>query len=132
MNLVDSHDTERILWTLTPATRTRRNASTTWPTWTRKARMKLAALIQMTMPGAPTIYYGDEAVSGDDDPDDRRTYPWGDANTKLGTRASPIRDAHVLQEPHQDAEGQLRAADGQLKFLLADDATGVLAYARKS
>ena len=53
--------------------------------------MKLAALIQMTMPGAPTIYYGDEVgVTGDDDPDDRRTYPWGDANTKkLGDTRKP-------------------------------------------
>ena len=40
----------------------------------------IASLIQFTMPGAPTIYYGDEVgVTGDDDPDDRRTYPWTDA-----------------------------------------------------
>jgi alpha-glucosidase len=32
----------------------------------------------MTWPGAPTIYYGDEAgVCGWTDPDNRRTYPWG-------------------------------------------------------
>ena len=32
----------------------------------------------MTMPGAPCIYYGDEAgVTGGKDPDNRRTYPWG-------------------------------------------------------
>ena len=31
------------------------------------------------MPGAPTVYYGDEVgMTGDDDPDDRRTYPWSD------------------------------------------------------
>ena len=31
------------------------------------------------MPGAPTVYYGDEVgLTGDDDPDDRRTYPWAD------------------------------------------------------
>ncbi|MBR1559827.1 MAG: glycoside hydrolase family 13 protein [Clostridia bacterium] len=37
-----------------------------------------AAVIQMTWPGAPTIYYGDEAgVAGWTDPDNRRTYPWG-------------------------------------------------------
>jgi maltooligosyltrehalose synthase len=34
-------------------------------------------LIQFTLPGAPTVYYGDDAgMTGDDDPDDRRTYPW--------------------------------------------------------
>lgn len=46
--------------------------------------MKLAALIQMTWPGAPTLYYGDEAgVVGFTDPDSRRTYPWGNANYEL-------------------------------------------------
>lgn len=42
------------------------------------AVMREAVAIQMTWPGAPTIYYGDEAgVCGFTDPDNRRTYPWG-------------------------------------------------------
>lgn len=41
-------------------------------------------LIQMTWPGAPTVYYGDEAgVCGWTDPDNRRTYPWGKENLEL-------------------------------------------------
>lgn len=45
---------------------------------------KAAVLMQMTWPGAPTLYYGDEAgVCGFTDPDNRRTYPWGDANYNL-------------------------------------------------
>ena len=40
--------------------------------------MKLAVLMQMTWPGSPTLYYGDEAGQvGWTDPDCRRTYPWG-------------------------------------------------------
>lgn len=40
--------------------------------------MKEAVVIQMTWPGAPTLYYGDEAgLCGFTDPDNRRTYPWG-------------------------------------------------------
>lgn len=43
-----------------------------------------AAIVQMTWPGAPTIYYGDEAgVCGWTDPDNRRTYPWGHENQEL-------------------------------------------------
>ncbi|MBQ6551618.1 MAG: glycoside hydrolase family 13 protein [Lachnospiraceae bacterium] len=35
-------------------------------------------VIQFTLPGAPTVYYGDETgVVGWTDPDSRRTYPWG-------------------------------------------------------
>ena len=42
------------------------------------AVFRAAVLIQMTWPGAPTIYYGDEAGQvGWTDPDNRRTYPWG-------------------------------------------------------
>lgn len=48
------------------------------------AVMKEAVVMQMTLPGAPTIYYGDEAgLCGWTDPDNRRTYPWGRENFDL-------------------------------------------------
>ena len=41
-------------------------------------------MIQMTWPGAPTVYYGDEAgVCGFTDPDNRRTYPWGKEDLEM-------------------------------------------------
>lgn len=44
-----------------------------------KQRLKLAVLFQMSYPGAPTVYYGDEVgVGGGDDPYNRATYPWAD------------------------------------------------------
>ncbi len=49
-----------------------------------KGVLKEAVVIQMTWPGAPTIYYGDEAgVVGFTDPDNRRTYPWGQEDQEL-------------------------------------------------
>lgn len=43
-----------------------------------------AVMIQMTWPGAPTLYYGDETgVCGWTDPDNRRTYPWGQEDFEL-------------------------------------------------
>ena len=46
--------------------------------------MREAVVFQMTWPGAPTIYYGDEAgLCGWTDPDSRRTYPWGRENRAL-------------------------------------------------
>ncbi len=49
-----------------------------------KAIMKEAVVFQMTWPGAPTIYYGDEAGQvGFTDPDNRRTYPWGEEDEEL-------------------------------------------------
>ena len=49
-----------------------------------KAVLREAAAIQMTWPGAPTIYYGDEAgLVGWTEPDSRRCYPWGREDTEL-------------------------------------------------
>lgn len=48
------------------------------------AKLKAAVLWQMTFPGVPCIYYGDEAgVEGYTDPLNRRTYPWGKENEEL-------------------------------------------------
>ena len=43
-----------------------------------------AVAVQMTWVGAPTVYYGDEVgVVGFTDPDNRRTFPWGNENQRL-------------------------------------------------
>lgn len=68
LNLIGSHDVERILSVLNmiSAGQTRLCTLFTW---------------QMTMPGAPCLYYGDEVgVEGGKDPDNRRTFPWGEEN----------------------------------------------------
>ena len=42
-----------------------------------KSALRLATLFQMTFPGAPSIYYGDEiGLGGGHDPDNRRAFPW--------------------------------------------------------
>lgn len=47
-------------------------------------RLKIAALFQLTFPGVPCIYYGDEVgLEGYRDPFNRRTYPWGRENKEL-------------------------------------------------
>lgn len=79
MNELSNHDHSRFL------TRTNHVAGRVEDLGHEKASQGLnpgeyaqAALIQFTWPGAPTIYYGDEAgVCGFTDPDNRRTYPWG-------------------------------------------------------
>ena len=49
-----------------------------------KAVMREAVMVQMTWPGAPCVYYGDESgVCGYTDPDNRRTYPWGHEDRDL-------------------------------------------------
>ncbi len=49
-----------------------------------KGLLKAAVLMQMTWPGAPTLYYGDEVgLCGFTDPDNRRTFPWDDMDYAL-------------------------------------------------
>lgn len=68
MNLLGNHDTERIL------TMFDENIDL----------LKLALVMQMTLPGVPLIYYGDEAgLKGGKDPENRRTYPWGKVNEEI-------------------------------------------------
>ena len=79
MNELDNHDHSRFL------TRTNSRVGRINTVGARaaeeginKAILREAVAIQMTWPGAPTVYYGDEAgVCGFTDPDNRRTYPWG-------------------------------------------------------
>ena len=85
-----------------------------------KGIFREAVTIQMTWPGAPTVYYADEAGQvGWTDPDDRRTYPWG-------------QEDHGLIDLHRDLIHLRKKlpvlADGCLKQLLAD--YGRIAYAR--
>ena len=57
------------------------------------AIMREAVAVQMTWPGSPTVYYGDEAgLCGFTDPDNRRTYPWGkEDRTMLSFHKAMIR-----------------------------------------
>lgn len=85
MNELSNHDHSRFL------TRTNRRVGRTATAGPQaadanvnKGVLKEAVVVQMTWPGAPTIYYGDEAgVCGWTDPDSRRTYPWGHEDQDL-------------------------------------------------
>ncbi len=85
MNELSNHDHSRFL------TRTNRRAgrvgelgSDAASIGVNKGIFREAVVIQMTWVGAPTLYYGDEAgVCGFTDPDNRRTYPWGEEDQSL-------------------------------------------------
>lgn len=92
MNLVGTHDVSRILTVLGDAPPEdkidkKQQACYKLPPDKRELaikRLKLVALFQMTFPGVPSIYYGDEAgMEGYSDPLCRATYPWGKENKEL-------------------------------------------------
>ncbi|MDF2587498.1 MAG: hypothetical protein K0S41_1339 [Anaerocolumna sp.] len=85
-----------------------------------KGIMRAAVMVQMTWPGAPTIYYGDEAgVCGWTDPDNRRTYPWGNEDLELIKFHKDIISIHKSFEALQT---------GSILFLLGEP--GFISYGR--
>ncbi len=85
MNELSNHDHSRFL------TRTNRKVgreNTLGPEAAQEgidpAVFREAVVLQMTWPGAPTVYYGDEAgLCGFTDPDSRRAFPWGREDLSL-------------------------------------------------
>ena len=74
MNLLSTHDAARTLYELGDT-----GTSSPQQVEQAKARFRLAVLFQMTFPGSPAVFYGDEVgVTGGADPFNRATYPWAD------------------------------------------------------
>jgi neopullulanase len=87
LNLMDSHDTARTLWTVGGD----------------ESALRLCTLLQMTMPGAPCIYYGDEiGMTGATDPFSRAAFPWQDKSQwnqpllEFFQRAGALRRQHAV------------------------------------
>ena len=86
MNLLDSHDVERIASQLVNPdilydhggnSSQNKNFDVRKPNAVEKVRQEMIAAVQFTLPGAPQIYYGDEAgMWGGDDPDCRKPMVW--------------------------------------------------------
>jgi neopullulanase len=107
LNLLDSHDMPRFL-SLAGGDKT---------------ALKLATLFQMTYPGAPCVYYGDEiGLEGGRDPDCRRTFPWEAAQWDTDLRDT-VKSCIALRKSYYAVRL------GEFTPLLAEG--GVIAYLRK-
>lgn len=117
MNELSNHDHSRFL------TRTNRRVgrvNTLGPEAANegihKAVMREAVVIQMTWPGAPTVYYGDEAgLCGFTDPDNRRTYPWGREDRELIAFHKAMIAIH--KEYQELKTGSIKSLDQDYNFL---------------
>ncbi len=103
------------------------------------AKLKMAYLFQMTFPGAPAIYYGDEiGLEGGKDPDCRRAFPWDEAAWNRELRGyiqswiairknRPVLRRGSFLEIHRDAKRGVYAYArklGQENLLVALNASG--------
>jgi cyclomaltodextrinase len=72
LNLIGSHDSPRALTVLGGDT----------------AALRMATLLQATLPGAPCVYYGDEVgLTGGNDPGCRGAFPWDEDRWDLALRS---------------------------------------------
>ena len=92
MNSLSTHDVERVLTTLAgdPIGQNGRDWQAAHHRLNEaqyekgKRLLRLAALLQYTLPGIPCLYYGDEAgLYGYKDPFNRACYPWGREDEQL-------------------------------------------------
>ena len=81
--------------------------------------LRMAAFLQFTLPGAPCIYYGDEAgMDGYRDPFNRRCFPWGQENEPLQAFYASL--ARLKKESPALRRGDVtvvEAGNGRLLFL---------------
>jgi neopullulanase len=107
-NLLGSHDTARF--------RTECNGDAD--------KLALATFFMLTMPGAPSIYYGDEiGMQGGDDPECRACFPWERSAWDLALH-SQVQRSIALRHQHP----ALRRGDFQT--VLAQNDSPVYAFAR--
>lgn len=91
MNHIGTHDTERAITRIAGESceyRDRNWQSSHFLNEEKYAKgvklLKCAVALQYTLPGVPSVFYGDEAgMQGYKDPFNRGCYPWGNENTEL-------------------------------------------------
>ena len=108
-NLIDSHDTERFLHSAGNDIK----------------KQKLAAALQLLLPGMPMIYYGDEAgMEGGPDPDCRRGMLWEESR-RNGALFLYYQTLIRLRHQHP------ALTEGKLVETYTDDETGLIRMERE-
>ncbi len=128
MNVLGTHDTARILTVLGGIYCQNKDEMAQKTAYlsnsAKKAaiqKLKMAALIQFTMPGVPCIYYGDEnAQEGHIDPFCRLCYDWKNQNTNL---IAFYQQLGKIRERYHDV-----FKDGEFQEILCED--GLFCYKR--
>ena len=123
MNFLGPHDTPRILTLLGVGSDCRENTKA-WRADFRMdagqralalARLRLGALVLFAFPGAPTIYYGDEAgMEGFEDPFNRRTFPWGAEDKALTAWYAALGQARKSLLPLRRGDLRWLRAEGRV------------------
>ncbi|MSR44685.1 MAG: DUF3459 domain-containing protein [Phycisphaerales bacterium] len=141
-NLVDSHDTDRLVSKLRhpdseydKGNREQENPQYQGgkPSLAEYQRARLIALIQMVYVGAPMIYYGDEVgMWGADDPTNRKPMLWKDLEPYDGPDDNTVDEMHYQWYKRVIALRRVHPAlrEGTFETLLCDDDQDVWIFLR--
>ncbi len=129
MNILGTHDTSRILTVLGGIEcKNKEEMACDWAYLPEKDKeyainkLKMAAVLQYTLPGIPCLYYGDEnAMEGHIDPFCRRCFDWEHLNEDLINFYQAL---GKIRKKYQEI-----FKDGNFKQILTDD--GLLYYKRE-
>ena len=122
MNLLGTHDTERILTVLGGERSDGRSNEylskkkmNDLERGTAKRRLRMAYVILATIPGIPAIFYGDEAgLEGYHDPFNRLPYPWGREDHNLINYFRKIGSIRRENEVYKEGEFKLLYIDSNV------------------
>ncbi len=117
MNILGTHDTERILTVLgenyrpdAPNDHLAVMRMTAQERDVAIKRLKMAAILQYTVYGIPSVFYGDEAgMEGYHDPFCRRPFPWGRENEELLAHYRKLGELRVIEKAFD--RGSFRVLD---------------------
>ena len=115
MNLLGTHDTERILTVLgTDCANSLSNDELAHRRLDERcksvarARLLSAYTILATLPGVPSVFYGDEAgLEGYHDPFNRMPYPWGREDAEILSHYRRIGEIRSTSDVYRDGEFEL-------------------------
>lgn len=128
MNVLGTHDTARILTVLGGIyCKNKEEMASDWAYLSENSKknainkLKMAAVLQYTMPGVPCVYYGDEnAMEGHIDPFCRRCFDWNNLKDELIGFYAKL---GKIREKYREI-----FADGQFQEIIAEK--GLLYYKR--
>ena len=135
MNLLGTHDTERILTKLSGASaHGLTNAELRAKRLTREeykkgsTRLKSAYTVIATLPGIPSIYYSDEVgAEGYSDPFNRRPFPWGREDNNILDHYKRVGAIRRSSSVYADGEFEvLELTDSLLAFKRYNDEECIL------
>ena len=137
MNLLGTHDTERILTVLGGERSEGRSNEylskkkmNDLERGTAKRRLRMAYTILATVPGIPAIFYGDEAgLEGYHDPFNRLPYPWGKEDNNLINFYRRIGHIRRTNDIYKEGEFRLLYIDSStLVFERFDDNNSYITF----